>query len=264
MKSNKQRKPAIWRWLVAALLLLPALAVAVAALWAHGLIPLPLLPPANPYGAEDFAYDGDYLTCTAGESLLGVDVSYYQGDIDWTQVRAAGVDFAMVRLGYRGYRTGAMAEDTHAQANLDGAAAAGLRLGAYFYSQAVTPEEAVQEAQLALEILRGRELQLPIAFDWEYVGQDARTAAMDAATMRGIVRAFCDPVRAAGYEPMVYFNRDLSKRLFRLGELTEYDFWLAMYDQDMTFPFRVQMWQYTSHGTVPGIEGRVDLNLYLP
>ena len=98
-------------------------------------------PAANPYGPEDFAYDGDYLTCTAGESRLGVDVSSHQGDIDWNAVAAAGVEFAMVRVGFRGYAEGEINEDTKARTNIEGAKAAGLDVGVYFFSQAISPRK---------------------------------------------------------------------------------------------------------------------------
>ena len=226
--------------------------------------PQPREPQANIYGPEDVAPAGDYLTCTAGESVLGIDVSSHQGEIDWNQVAQAGVKFAIVRLGYRGYESGVVAADRYALENLRGAREAGIQVGAYFFSQALNVEEAREEARFCLELLDGYALDFPLVFDWAYVRETARTANFDSRTLTDCTIAFCEEVKQGGCEPMVYFNTHLAREGFLLEELTEYDFWLAMYDVPMTFPYRVQMWQYTQSGTVPGIEGCVDIDLYLP
>ena len=121
----------------------------------------------NPYDAADFEYDGLFLTCTAGESLPGIDVSSHQGKVDWQKVADAGVKFVFVRLGYRGYRNGAIHEDIYAKTNLAQARAAGLQVGAYFFSQAISEEEAAEEAAFALKVLDGFQLDLPLVYDWE-------------------------------------------------------------------------------------------------
>ena len=221
-------------------------------------------PESNPYGPEDFVYAGDYLTCTAADSTLGVDVSEHQGEIDWNQVRDAGVEYAMIRLGYRGNTEGGLFEDPMAEQNLQGARDAGLKVGAYFYSQATTPAEAREEAEYSLKILDGMKLDYPLAFDWEYVDEEARTGDMDPITLTESTIAFCEEVEQAGYEPMVYFNQDLGGRMFLLEELTDYGFWLAMYTDEMNYPYRVDLWQYTQEGTVPGIPEPADINLQLP
>ena len=224
-------------------------------------------PPAlqdNPYGPEDFGFDGEYLTCLAGESILGIDVSVHQGEVDWQQVRQAGVQFVMVRIGYRGYESGRILADERALENLAGAREAGLRVGAYFYSQALNAEEAREEAAFAMELLEGQTLDLPLVYDWEYVSETARTGQMDPATLTDCTVAFCEAVRAGGFTPMVYFNPHLSQTLLELEDISAYEFWLAMYDVPMTFPYRVRMWQYTQTGRVAGIETDVDINLYLP
>ena len=221
-------------------------------------------PDANPYGPGDFSFENGYLTCTAGESLLGVDVSEHQGQIDWEQVAQAGVAFAIIRVGFRGYGSGKLVADELAAANIEAAQAAGLKVGAYFYSQAISEEEAVEEARFAMEILEGYTLDMPLVYDWEYVSEDARTGTVDAETVTACTAAFCDTVKAGGYTPMFYFNLHLADSLFLLPELTEYPFWLAMYSDQMTYLYKIGMWQYTSSGTVPGIEGGVDINLYFP
>lgn len=218
--------------------------------------------PLNPYTTESFSYDG-YWQCLEGESVLGIDVSEWQGDIDWQQVKAAGVEFVMLRIGWRGSEQGVLAPDSNFAAYYDGATAAGLKVGGYFFSQAVSREEAVEEALFVLKIVDGRSFSMPIAFDWEYLGENARTWGMDGKTLTACAISFCDVLKRAGYKPMVYFNPDTSLNLLDLSYLTDYDFWLAMYDHPMDYPYRVDLWQYTCTGTVPGIEGNVDINLQL-
>ena len=224
----------------------------------------PTVPP-NPYGPEDFTYgDGGYLTAVDGSTILGIDVSEHQLTIDWTQVKASGVEFVMIRIGWRGQVTGKLAEDTMAQENYAGAKAAGLQVGAYFFSQATTVEEAEKEAEFAMDLIRDWELDLPLVFDWEQVNADDRTAGMDALLLTQCAKAFCDKVALAGYEPMIYFNPFQAEYLLQLPELTDYPFWLAMYSDEMNYPYAVDMWQYSCTGQVPGIETPVDLNLLLP
>lgn len=216
----------------------------------------------NPLKASDFVYEGEYLACLSAEAVLGIDVSVWQGQIDWEQVKAAGVRFVMIRLGYRSMHEGAVQADSCATANYAGAKAAGIAVGAYFFSQAVTVAEAVEEAEFALKTVRNWNLEMPIVYDWEHTGQDTRTANVDARTLTDCAKAFCRRVEDGGYEAMVYFNTYQAENSMYLEELAEYPFWLAQYDQMLEYPYRVDMWQYTSKGRVPGITGDVDLNLY--
>lgn len=226
----------------------------------------PTLPPpeANPYGENDFQYEGDYLTCTAGESVLGIDVSEWQAVTDWNAVKDAGVEFVIIRAGYRGYGNGAVCADEAAQSHYEGAKAAGLKVGVYFFSQAVNTKEAVEEARFTMELIQDWELDMPVVFDWEYVSDDARAAHLSALDLTHITMAFCDIVEGAGYEPMVYFNVNQSTYRLLMERLTDYRFWLAMYSDRMTYPYKLDMWQYSCEGTVPGIEGYVDMNLWFP
>lgn len=226
----------------------------------------PTIPPeSNPYGRLDFQYDRhNYLYCLRADSYEGVDVSAFQGDIDWTQVKKSGIDFAMIRLGYRGYGTGKLVEDEYARQNLAGAAQAGLAVGAYFYSQALNIEEVNEEILFMLEVLSDCHLDMPIVLDWEIPTADARTANMDARTLTDMQLHFCEKMTELGYEPMIYFNWYQSSHLYYLSELEEYDFWLALYQDRMTYPWKVEMWQYTDQGRVPGIYGNVDINVYMP
>lgn len=228
----------------------------------------PTIPPeANPYTVKDFQYDqNNYLRCLRQDSYAGVDVSAFQGDIDWTKVKASGIDFAIIRLGYRGYgKAGRMVEDEYAQDNLKEATEVGLPIGAYFFSQALTIEEVDQEIEFMLEILGDYKLDLPIILDWEIPGvENPRTKNMDAITLTELQRYYCQVMTEKGFQPMVYFNWHQSRTLLKLSELEDYPFWLALYQDRMTYPWHVEMWQYTDQGRVPGIEGNVDLNVYMP
>ncbi len=216
--------------------------------------------PVSNLEPTDFEEKDGFLTCLAGESVVGIDVSHHQQDIDWQQVKASGVEFVMVRLGYRGITEGDLHTDEYALANLAGAKAAGLSVGAYFFSQAVTVEEAEQEAAYALEILGDFPLDLPLAFDWEI---EARTETVDRQTATDCARAFCETVEEAGCQSMIYFNSYQAKQRLDLLQLTDYPWWLAMYDAENAFPCRFDIWQYTSAGIVAGIQGNVDLNVLI-
>lgn len=219
----------------------------------------------NPYGVEDFGYENGFMTCLTGESWLGVDVSHHQKEIDWQQVADAGVKFAMIRLGYRTLADGLLKEDTYGRTNLSAARNAGLKIGAYFFSQAITVEEAVEEAEYLLSLLNGTKLELPVVFDWEDGFDNSRAAGLDKETLNACAIAFCDRIRAAGYQPMVYFNPDLANRLLDLELMQQkgYGFWLAMYREQMNWPYAFDLWQYTESGAVPGIVGKVDINLLM-
>lgn len=230
--------------------------------------------PANPYGPNDFGYIGDYMACIPDESVLGIDVSTFQRGVDWQQVKAAGIEFVIIRLGHRGTNIGVLYEDDDAQAHYQGAIAAGLKVGGYFYSQAITAAEAKEEAELCLQVVEGWTVEMPIVFDWEHIDADCRTVNMDPRTLTDCAKAFCQTIEDAGYKTMIYFNQRQAMTepmenwpvhdRYYLEELTDYGFWLAMYEAEMTFPTRIDMWQYTNTGSVPGINGNVDINLYLP
>ena len=220
-------------------------------------------PEKNPYGKLDFQYEGRYLGCIKAGTIPGIDVSYYQGKIDWEKVKASGIEFAIIRLGYRGYgQEGKLVEDQMAYENLEGALDAGLKVGVYFFSQAITVEEAVEEAEFVLKRIKVYDITMPVVFDWEYISEEARTAKMDRRTLTDCYKAFCEKIAEAGYTPMAYFNSYQSRQLMYLHELEDYPFWLALYSDRMTYPYRFEMWQYTDSGRVPGIEGNVDINLY--
>ena len=228
---------------------------------------IPTIPPEiNPYYKRDFQFDSNnYLICTKQDSYPGVDVSSFQGEIDWKKVKNSGIRFAMVRLGYRGYgQAGNMVVDEYARKNLEGAQKAGLEVGAYFFSQATSIDEVDDEIFFFMQTLGDFELTMPIVLDWEYISDTARTAHVDARTLTDMQKHFCETMVNFGYTPMVYFNWHLSDSTLFLSELEDYPFWLALYQNRMTYPFRVEMWQYTCTGRVPGIQGDVDINVYMP
>ena len=217
------------------------------------------------YDPADFRLDENgFMTCLTADYAAGIDVSFYQGEIDWQQVKEAGVEFVFIRVGSRGTTEGKLYEDEKAQQYYEEAKAAGLKIGAYFYSQAITPKEAEEEAWFVLQRIGNWELDLPVAYDWEWGGEGSRTDNMDSQMLTQCCLSFCNIMENAGLSPMIYFNSYQGLEQMELEKLQAYPFWLAMYDAPMEFPYRVDYWQYTAAGTVPGIEGIVDLNIFLP
>lgn len=195
-------------------------------------------------------------------SIPGIDVSVYQGNIDWQQVKAAGVEFAMIRVGIRTYGGGEIKFDDNFAENLQGAADAGIKTGVYFFSQAVTVEEAVQEADAVLDAIAPYDISYPVVYDWEIIYDDsARTDEISVDMLTDCCIAFCERVEAAGYTPMIYQNKRTSLFKLDLPRLTKYDFWLAEYNEKPSYYYEYEMWQYSQTGRIPGIEGDVDLNI---
>lgn len=222
--------------------------------------------PVNSYDPEGFSKDENgYITYTEDGVYVtkGVDVSVHQGTIDWQQVADAGFDFAMIRVGYRGYgMEGNMRGDTQFLNNVQGALNAGLDVGIYYFSQAVTVEEARQEAAYVIEQIAPYDITYPVVFDWErqnYAGSRTQTIP-DTDLLCSMANAFCADIEAAGYEAMIYFYQSLAYNNLDLSQL-DYPFWLAQYTDYPSFYYDFDMWQYTSSGKVPGISGNVDLNL---
>lgn len=218
----------------------------------------------QPYKPTDFVQDKNgFMACLSREYQTGIDVSEYQSDIDWDRVKAAGIDFVFIRLGSRGTTEGGLYTDTMTQAHYDGAKRAGLQVGMYFFAQAITLEEAQEEAAFVLEHMGDYHLDLPFVYDWEWGGEGSRTTGMDKETLTQITRVFCRDIAAGGLSPMIYFNESQGLEQLDLEQLAEYPFWLALYDGNMDFPYAVDCWQYTDTGKVDGIDGKVDLNILL-
>lgn len=236
--------------------------------YAGRILPVNRQVAAAPYDKNLFVLDGSrmYYNDARYQTALGIDVSAYQGDIDWQAVAASGVEFAMIRLGFRGYgQEGTINLDAKFQQNLAGARAAGIKVGVYFFSQAITVEEAVEEARFVLEALGGAALEYPVVFDWETIsGAKARTDGMDGAVLTDCAVAFCNTVAAAGYTPMVYYGLQLGYLKYDLSRLTAYDVWYPQYGVERpSMYYNYRIWQYSDKGTVPGIGTRVDMNLAL-
>jgi len=228
-------------------------------------VPLIKNVAVNAYDPEGFFVGEDgakYYSANGEVGIKGVDVSAHQEDIDWDKVRASGVEFAMIRIGYRGYTVGSLNLDKYFEQNIKGAKKAGIKVGVYFFSQAITEEEARNEARFVLINLEGYDLDYPVVFDWESVSsKNARTRDADVETVVSCALAFCDEVESAGYMPMIYFNSYDGLLRYDLGRLSQYDFWFAGYTSAPRLYYDFSIWQYTSSGSVDGIEGRADMDI---
>ena len=193
----------------------------------------------------------------------GIDVSKWQGNINWEKVKADGYEFVIIRMGYRGYsEAGGLAIDEMFYKNIQGAQAAGLNVGVYFFSQAINETEALEEAEFVLDALEGYELQYPIVYDPELIrDQPARTNDVTGEQFTKNTIVFCEAIQAAGYEPMIYSNMVWEAFLFDMTQLQEYPFWYADYEPIPQTPYDFVIWQYSETGTVDGISGNVDLNI---
>lgn len=224
--------------------------------------------PVNDYAREGFyldeqgrvGYEQDGV-----EAKRGIDVSFYQGEIDWQAAAADGVDFAIIRLGYRGYTEGGLRLDSRFEENIRGALEAGIPVGVYFFSQAITPQEAAEEAEFVVEALEPYSITYPVVFDWEFItpGSQARSEGMEGQLLTECARAFCQTIQGAGYTPMVYFNQEMGYFTYDLAQMEGIPLWLAEYDERPDFYYQFDLWQYTHTGTVAGIQGNVDWNLDL-
>ena len=198
------------------------------------------------------------------EGITGIDVSAHQGEIDWDKVADSGVEFAMIRVGYRGYgEEGKLVLDTNYRQNIEGALGAGLEVGVYFFSQATSIWEVEEELEILLRAIEGYEITCPVVFDWEHIlnSSSSRTRDVTGTSITRMTDFFCHQVAEAGYTPAVYFNKDLAYLYLDLERLEGNMFWLAEYDSKPEFYYHFEMWQYTSKGRIPGIEGDVDMNL---
>lgn len=229
--------------------------------------PWGILTP-NQYDSQAFVVENGFLTYQGdAASHVGIDVSAYQKEIDWQKVAQSGVEFAIIRTGYRGYTVGKICQDSYFTQNMEGALEAGLEVGVYFFSQAITPQEAVEEARQVLEWIEDYPVTYPVVFDWERVEQeDSRTNEIDGEGITACALAFCEEISKAGYQAMTYGSPSKVNEDLLLDQLQDYPFWLANYTPNWrptTYQYHYQMWQYSSTGEVDGIEGHVDLNLCL-
>ncbi len=209
------------------------------------------------YRTEDGLLKYDYAGFT---SESGIDVSEYQKVIDWEKVAASGIEFAMIRVGFRGSTDGALIEDARAEENFNGARAAGIGTGAYFYSQAKNTDEAVEEAKFVVRNIRGKGVTYPVAFDME-VSENDRNGKLTVTERTEITDAFCSVIEQNGYTPMVYGNPKWLSRWIDLKYLTSYDVWLAHYTGMTDYRNRYRIWQYSCTGRIDGITTNVDMDI---
>ena len=273
-----------------ALILVTVILAALAAALVIGL--LSKKEPEDPHKGQVYIYDGfdwiwmaplegvpanelteDMFSSSSGsiryigsdyDVLRGVDVSEHQLDIDWKQVAASGVDYAYIRVGWRGYTEGGLFEDAYFERNIQGALDVGLHVGVYMFSQAVTVQEAIEEADFVLVRIGKYNVTLPVVFDWEKIeAAEARSHGLTMDLRTDCARAFCETVKSAGYVPCVYFNRNLGYYGYDLTRLTDYEFWFSLPESGFpNFYYACDMWQYSFTETVPGIAEPTDMNLW--
>lgn len=201
-------------------------------------------------------YEDDHIS-----SKAGIDISTYQREVDWDAVRDGGVEFVYLRLGFSSYTDGSSHLDAKFRDHFAGARGAGLPVGVYFFSQAVSVEEAIEEARFVMHHVSRFELDLPVAFDMEPVVNHGRIQNLSMEEKTLIADAFCSILEQNGYETLIYGNPDWIYQSLNLSMLSHRQLWLAHYTDQAVFPYRYTMWQYSSTGSIPGIEGNVDLDI---
>ena len=205
-----------------------------------------------------YVFDKDGVL-TSSTGVMGIDVSKWNGTIDWSQVKASGVNYVIIRCGYRGSSKGALIEDPKYKANIEGATKAGLKVGVYFFSQAIDEVEAVQEASMVLSLVKNYKISYPIFLDVEASGGRADNISKETRT--AVCKAFCQTIQNSGYTAGIYANKTWLTSKIDTSQLGSYKIWLAQYAAAPTYAGRYEIWQYKDSGSVPGISGHVDLNL---
>jgi len=223
------------------------------------------LIPRSTYDVRKFVWGEDGRVTYEDDvwtTRTGIDVSSFQYDVDWEDVAADGIEFAIIRLGYRGYGNGALREDEYFRENLEGALAAGLEVGIYFFSQAISIDEAREEAAYVMKLLDGAELKQPVYYDWEPIYFDtARTDGLPGDVVTANARAFCETIEAGGYEAGIYFNQHDIYNVIELENLTDFPLWYAQYNETPDMIYDFWCWQYTDQGVVEGVATTADLSI---
>lgn len=221
----------------------------------------------HPYEESNLSIleNGEFQYSENGQviSHKGIDVSKHQGQINWQQVAEDGVEFAIIRVAYRGYgEEGKLNVDERYEENIKGALAAGIKVGVYIYSQAITEEELREEAEFVLEKIAPYKIECPVVYDVEKVfGADGRMNNITVEERTKMAALFCQIIENAGYKPMIYHNMEMAALMINLEELQSYDKWFAYYSDDFYYPYDYSIWQYTEKGKVNGVKGEVDLNI---
>lgn len=210
-------------------------------------------------GGVMYTFGGDgALSQSSGNR--GIDVSKYQGNIDWGAVAASGINFAIIRVGYRGSASGALVQDPYFKKNISGATKAGIKVGLYFFTQAVNEAEAVEEASMAMSLASGYKVTYPIFIDTESASS-GRANGLSKSARTAVVKAFCQTVRNGGYKAGVYASKSWYANQLNASALNGYCIWVAQYNSSCTYSGKYDMWQYSSKGSVSGIKGNVDMNI---
>ena len=210
-------------------------------------------------GGVMYTFGGDgALSQSSGNR--GIDVSKYQGNIDWGAVAASGINFAIIRVGYRGSSSGALVQDPYFKKNISGATKAGIKVGLYFFTQAVNEAEAVEEASMAMSLASGYKVTYPIFIDTESAS-NGRANGLSKSARTAVVKAFCQTVRNGGYKAGVYASKSWYANQLNASALNGYCIWVAQYNSSCTYSGKYDMWQYSSKGSVSGIKGNVDMNI---
>lgn len=210
-------------------------------------------------GGVMYTFGGDgALSQSSGNR--GIDVSKYQGNIDWGAVAASGINFAIIRVGYRGSASGALVQDPYFKKNISGATKAGIKVGLYFFTQAVNEAEAVEEASMAMSLASGYKVTYPIFIDTESAS-NGRANGLSKSARTAVVKAFCQTVRNGGYKAGVYASKSWYANQLNASALNGYCIWVAQYNSSCTYSGKYDMWQYSSKGSVSGIKGNVDMNI---
>ena len=214
--------------------------------------------------SEEKQNEGEFDGISLPQGTRGIDVSKYNKEIDWAKVKASGIEFAIIRAGYRGSGSGVLVEDPYFRQNLAGAKAAGVKIGVYFFTQAVNEAEAAEEAEAVASLVNASDLALPVFLDVESSGNvnGGRADGLDVATRTAVVKSFCETAQSLGYRAGVYANKTWMTGKLNMEELAPYEKWLAQYrTSGPTYKGDYSIWQYTSNGSVDGIQGRVDLDI---
>lgn len=221
----------------------------------------------NSFTSSDFAKnDSGILEYKGSDSAVldipGIDVSKFQGEINWDKVADSGIEYAFIRVGYRGTSSGAVVLDEYFESNIEAAIKAGIEVGVYFYSAAIDDEEAIEEAKFVLDAIEPYEVTYPVVIDIERPdSSDYRTINLTQAQLTSVARTFCDTVKGAGYTPMIYGNNESFALMLDMSEIEDIDKWIAFYSLPLYFPYEFSIWQYSSSGKISGINSEVDLNI---
>ena len=217
------------------------------------------------YNEEIKEWEGTatYMAGTEKEAKRGIDVSTFQGDIDWKKVKNSGIEFAIIRLGFRGYESGKIVLDNQFENNITGSLNAGLDTGVYFFTEALNEQEAIEEAEFVIKNLKEYKINMPVVLDVEESANTEKTRTRDLTADQRTKNAiaFCEKIKEAGYDVMIYGNLKSFMIMMNIEELEEYDKWFAYYRYPFHFPYKIKMWQYTAYERIDGINGKTDVNL---